>query len=159
MHRLFCRMFYFYFESCNNENDLFVIWLTRGLGCSSELALFYEHGPFKIGDKHDSCLERGSSYIFVKRDIRYDEQGYVDKEFGTRVLRITVGHDHNDYLLARKLGIPILNVMNKYETLNEPLLSKQWFVIMAPLAEKALDIVKKDNYGAAVATGSVFGIL
>lgn len=44
---------------------------------------------------------------------------YVDKEFGTGVLKISPGHDHNDYLLARKLGLPILNVMNKDGTLNE----------------------------------------
>lgn len=44
---------------------------------------------------------------------------YVDREFGTGVLKISPGHDHNDYLLARKLGLPILNVMNKDGTLNE----------------------------------------
>ncbi|KAH1045310.1 hypothetical protein J1N35_036094 [Gossypium stocksii] len=116
---------------------------------------------------------------------------YVDKDFGTGVLKISPGHDHNDYVLARKLGLPILNVMNKDGTLNEvaglycgldrfearkklwsdleetdlavkkephslrvprsqrggeviePLVSKQWFVTMQPLAEKALLAVEK----------------
>ncbi|KAH7666329.1 valyl-tRNA synthetase protein [Dioscorea alata] len=116
---------------------------------------------------------------------------YVDKEFGTGVLKISPGHDHNDYHLARKLGLPILNVMNKDGTLNEvaglfsgldrfearkklwseleetdlavkkeshtlrvprsqrggeviePLISKQWFVTMEPLAEKALQVVEE----------------
>lgn len=116
---------------------------------------------------------------------------YVDKDFGTGVLKISPGHDHNDYLLARKLGLPILNVMNKDGTLNEvaglycgldrfearkklwldleetglavkkephtlrvprsqrggeviePLVSKQWFVTMEPLAEKALQAVER----------------
>ncbi|XWS47558.1 hypothetical protein CRYUN_Cryun14cG0162500 [Craigia yunnanensis] len=116
---------------------------------------------------------------------------YVDKDFGTGVLKISPGHDHNDYLLARKLGLPILNVMNKDGTLNEvaglycgldrfearkklwseleetdlavrkephtlrvprsqrggeviePLVSKQWFVTMESLAEKALRAVEK----------------
>lgn len=44
------RMFYFFFESRNNNKDPVVIWLTGGPGCSSELALFYENGPFKIAD-------------------------------------------------------------------------------------------------------------
>lgn len=115
---------------------------------------------------------------------------YVDPEFGTGVLKISPGHDHNDYHIARKLGLPILNVMNKDGTLNdvagiysgmdrfeareklwsdlvetnlavkkepytlrvprsqrggeviEPLISKQWFVTMEPLAEKALHAVE-----------------
>ncbi|XP_020273126.1 valine--tRNA ligase, chloroplastic/mitochondrial 2 isoform X3 [Asparagus officinalis] len=118
---------------------------------------------------------------------------HVDKEFGTGVLKISPGHDHNDYHLARKLGLPILNVMNKDGTLNEvaglysgldrfearkklwsdleetglavkkepynlrvprsqrggeiiePLVSKQWFVTMEPLAEKALHAVEKQQ--------------
>ena len=41
---------------------------------------------------------------------------YIDKEFGTCVLRII---DKNYYLLARILGLPILNVMKKDGTLNE----------------------------------------
>ncbi|KAH1109059.1 hypothetical protein J1N35_012827 [Gossypium stocksii] len=106
---------------------------------------------------------------------------YVDKFFGTGVLKISPGHDHNDYVLARKLGLPILNIMNKDGTLNEvaglkklwsdleetdlaakkephslrvprsqrggeviePLVSKQWFVTMQPLAEKALLAVER----------------
>lgn len=47
---LFCRMFYFFFESRNSKKDPVVIWLTGGPGCSSELAMFYENGPFTIAD-------------------------------------------------------------------------------------------------------------
>lgn len=45
-----CRMFYLFFESRNSKKDPFVIWLTGGPGCSSELAVFYENGPFSIAD-------------------------------------------------------------------------------------------------------------
>lgn len=45
-----CRMFYFFFESRNSTTDPVVIWLTGGPGCSSEMALFYENGPFTIAD-------------------------------------------------------------------------------------------------------------
>ncbi|XP_068502357.1 valine--tRNA ligase, chloroplastic/mitochondrial 2 isoform X2 [Phaseolus vulgaris] len=125
------------------------------------------------------------------RHVPIIDNKHVDKDFGTGVLKISPGHDHDDYLLARKLGLPILNVMNKDGTLNdvtglysgldrfegrkklwaeleetglavkkephtlrvprsqrggeviEPLVSKQWFVSMEPLAEKALQAVEK----------------
>jgi serine carboxypeptidase-like clade IV len=44
-------MFYFFFESRDtSKDDPVVIWLTGGPGCGSELALFYENGPFQIAD-------------------------------------------------------------------------------------------------------------
>lgn len=46
----FSRMFYFFFESRNSKTDPVVIWLTGGPGCSSELAVFYENGPFHIAN-------------------------------------------------------------------------------------------------------------
>lgn len=44
-------MFYFFFKSRNSTNDdPVVIWLAGGPGCSSELAIFYENGPFQIAN-------------------------------------------------------------------------------------------------------------
>lgn len=47
-------MFYFFFESrtdqLNNNTDPLVVWMTGGPGCSSELAVFYENGPYRIND-------------------------------------------------------------------------------------------------------------
>lgn len=45
-----CRMFYLFFESRERKKDPVVIWLTGGPGCSSELAVFYENGPFNVAD-------------------------------------------------------------------------------------------------------------
>ena len=40
-------------------------------------------------------------------------------EFGTGALKITPGHDPNDFAIGQKHGLPILNVMNKNATINE----------------------------------------
>ena len=44
-------MFYFYFQNRAARADApVVLWMTGGPGCSSELALFYENGPYHIND-------------------------------------------------------------------------------------------------------------
>lgn len=92
-HSYDARMFYFFFESRGNKDDPVVIWLTGGPGCSSELALFYENGPFTISknlslawneygwDKASNLIYvdqptgTGFSYTSDKRDIRHNEDG------------------------------------------------------------------------------------
>ncbi|ONK71865.1 uncharacterized protein A4U43_C04F13180 [Asparagus officinalis] len=87
------RMFYFFFESRHNKEDPVVIWLTGGPGCSSELALFYENGPFTIAKNLslewnnfgwdqasnliyvDQPTGTGFSYSSDKRDTRHSEKG------------------------------------------------------------------------------------
>ena len=44
-------MFYWLFKSRSSpDTDPLVIWLTGGPGCASEVALFYENGPYTIND-------------------------------------------------------------------------------------------------------------
>ncbi|MDL1900830.1 valine--tRNA ligase, partial [Anaerolineae bacterium CFX9] len=44
---------------------------------------------------------------------------YVDREFGTGALKVTPGHDFNDYELARRHDLPLVNILNKDATINE----------------------------------------
>ncbi|BBN03099.1 valyl-tRNA synthetase [Marchantia polymorpha subsp. ruderalis] len=53
------------------------------------------------------------------REIPIIADEYVDREFGTGALKITPGHDPNDYAIGQKTGLPIINIMNKDGTLNE----------------------------------------
>ncbi len=42
----------------------------------------------------------------------------MDREFGTGALKITPGHDPNDYEIGRRVGLPTINIMNDDGTLN-----------------------------------------
>jgi len=44
---------------------------------------------------------------------------YVTREFGTGALKVTPGHDPNDFNLGKKHNLPVINMMNKNATINE----------------------------------------
>ncbi len=44
---------------------------------------------------------------------------YVDREFGTGALKITPGHDPNDFEIGQKHSLPIITVLNKDATMNK----------------------------------------
>lgn len=55
----------------------------------------------------------------LNRSIPVIADEYVDREFGTGALKVTPGHDFNDYALGEKHNLPIINVMNRNATMNE----------------------------------------
>jgi len=68
-------LFYWLFESRNApETDPVVMWLTGGPGCASEVALFYENGPYQFNE--DGTLKQNpnswnniSNLLFVDQPI------------------------------------------------------------------------------------------
>ncbi|MCR5673891.1 MAG: valine--tRNA ligase [Lachnospiraceae bacterium] len=55
----------------------------------------------------------------VNKEIPVIEDTYVDMEFGTGVVKITPGHDPNDFEVGKRHDLPIVNVMNDDGTINE----------------------------------------
>lgn len=129
----------------------------------------------------------------MNREIPIVADDYVDMEFGTGVVKMTPAHDPNDFEVAERQNLEILNILTetgiineaggKYaglerfearkvilkdleelgllegskkhnnsvgqcyrcDTVVEPRVSKQWFVKMKPLAEKALAAVREGD--------------
>ncbi len=126
----------------------------------------------------------------INREIPVIADSYVEKDFGTGVVKITPAHDPNDFEVGLRHGLKQIRVMtdkgrmneeagqyagmDRYEarsrivedlkeldllvkvqphthnvgtcqrcsTVVEPLISKQWYVKMKPLAEPAIEVVK-----------------
>jgi serine carboxypeptidase-like clade 4 len=68
-------LFYWMFESRNKPaTDPLIMWLTGGPGCSSELALFYENGPYTLDDNLNLAINPYSwnsfaNMIFVDQPV------------------------------------------------------------------------------------------
>ncbi len=141
-------------------------------------------------ERYGQYIGRMARVPILNREIPVIADAYVDREFGTGALKITPGHDHNDFEIGQRHGLPLVNVMNKDATMNEqagpyagltredcrgrlwadmeaagltlktepyvrqtprsqrggeiiePLLSKQWFVDVEPMAKMALEAVR-----------------
>ena len=53
------------------------------------------------------------------REIPVIADEYVDREFGTGALKITPAHDPNDYAIALKHNLPMINILTKAAAINE----------------------------------------
>ncbi len=53
------------------------------------------------------------------REIPVIADSYVDKEFGTGMVKITPAHDPNDWQVGQRNGLEIINILNPDGTLNE----------------------------------------
>ncbi|MEW6085551.1 MAG: valine--tRNA ligase [Chloroflexota bacterium] len=70
--------------------------------------------------------ERYKKYIgktvivpILNREIPVIADEYVSMEFGTGALKITPGHDPNDYAIAQRHNLPIISMLDKEAKVNE----------------------------------------
>ncbi|HET6914422.1 MAG TPA: valine--tRNA ligase [Rhodanobacteraceae bacterium] len=70
--------------------------------------------------------ERSRSYIgkrvrlpLAEREIPVVGDDYVDREFGTGVVKITPAHDFNDYAVGQRHGLPTLPIFHLDATVND----------------------------------------
>ncbi|MCM3737135.1 valine--tRNA ligase [Bacillus cytotoxicus] len=144
-------------------------------------------------DRYKHLIGKTVTLPIVGREIPIIADEYVEKDFGTGVVKITPAHDPNDFEVGNRHDLPRILVMNDDGTMNEkagkyngmdrfecrkqlvndlqeagvlveiephmhavghsersgavvePYLSTQWFVKMAPLAEKAIDLQQKEE--------------
>jgi valyl-tRNA synthetase len=56
---------------------------------------------------------------YCNREVPIIGDEHVDKDFGTGCLKVTPGHDFNDYEIGKRHKLPIVNILNKDGTLND----------------------------------------
>lgn len=71
-------------------------------------------------DERYAHLVGKTAYVpILNREIPVIADAYVDKEFGTGALKVTPGHDFNDYEIGQRHNLAIMSIMNKDATLND----------------------------------------
>ena len=141
-------------------------------------------------ERYEQLIGKQLVLPLLERRIPVVADDYVDRDFGAGALKVTPGHDENDFSIGKKHDLACINIMNKDGTINEeggpyagldrfdarekivddlkeagllervetiqntipvssrsgaviePLISRQWFVKMKPLAEPAIEAVR-----------------
>ncbi len=70
-------------------------------------------------ERYKDLIGKFVTLPFMDRDLPVVADEYVDPEFGTGVVKITPGHDPNDFLVGERCDLPVINIMNDDATINE----------------------------------------
>ena len=82
----------------------------------------------------------------ANREIPLVADSYVDREFGTGVVKITPAHDHNDWELARRHDLPVLNILTSDGRLNDAVPEKYRLLKVMEAREKVLEDLKAGGF-------------
>ena len=80
-------------------------------------------------ERYRHLIGRMVALPLTGREIPVIADDYVDREFGTGVVKITPAHDFNDYEMGRRHGLPMINIFNDDAAINDA----------APAAYRGLD--------------------
>jgi valyl-tRNA synthetase len=69
--------------------------------------------------RYKHLIGKKASVPMLNRTIPVIADEYVDREFATGALKITPGHDFNDYEIAKRHNLRLINIMNPDASLNE----------------------------------------
>jgi valyl-tRNA synthetase len=69
--------------------------------------------------RYEKFIGKKAYVPMLNREIPVIADEYVTREFGTGALKVTPGHDFNDYELGKKHNLEFINVLNKDATMNE----------------------------------------
>ncbi|RJP48818.1 MAG: valine--tRNA ligase [Anaerolineaceae bacterium] len=70
-------------------------------------------------ERYKKFIGRKAIVPMLGREIPVIADEYVSMEFGTGALKITPGHDPNDYAIAERHGLPIISMLDEAAQVNE----------------------------------------
>jgi valyl-tRNA synthetase len=70
-------------------------------------------------DRYTALVGKIALVPILGREIPIIADSYVDQSFGTGALKVTPGHDPNDFEIGQRHGLDIVNVMNKDATMSQ----------------------------------------
>ena len=155
-----------------NSNDYITVATTRPETMFGDMAIAVNHED----KRYESLIGKLVVLPFVGRKLPIIGDEYVDKEFGTGCLKITPGHDFNDYEIGKKYALHEIdgevktsNVVSDFKPINifnddawsnnnvpEPFNNLDRFKVRKLVIEKLIELdllVKEEKHHISVPRG------
>ena len=108
-------LYYFKYPLADNPDDFLSVATTRPETILGDTAVaVHPEDP-----RYKQYVGRKALVPMLGREIPIIADEYVDREFGTGALKITPAHDPNDYDIAQRHNLEIINILNKDVTINK----------------------------------------
>jgi valyl-tRNA synthetase len=183
------KLYYFKYRLADDPDDFIPVATTRPETILGDTAV----AVHPEDERYQKYIGKNVLVPILEREIPVIADDYVSLEFGTGALKITPGHDPNDYEIGLRHNLELLSMLDKKGKVTEvggpyqdqdrfearenlwkdmkeaglvikeephihqvpraqrggeiiePMISTQWFVEIAPLAEKALNAVQNGS--------------
>ncbi|WP_382321527.1 valine--tRNA ligase [Hydrogenophaga sp. UC242_53] len=70
-------------------------------------------------ERYTALIGKTVKLPLCDREIPVIADAYVDREFGTGVVKVTPAHDNNDYAVGQRHGLPLIGVLTLDAAINE----------------------------------------
>jgi valyl-tRNA synthetase len=70
-------------------------------------------------ERYAALVGKTVTHPFDGREIPIVADHHVDKDFGTGAVKVTPAHDQNDFDIAQRTGLPLINILSADATLND----------------------------------------
>ncbi len=70
-------------------------------------------------ERYTALIGKRVKLPLCDREIPVIADSYVDREFGTGVVKVTPAHDNNDYAVGQRHGLPLIGVLTLDAAINE----------------------------------------
>jgi len=105
----------YYFKYPLKEGGFLEVATTRPETILGDTAVAVHPGDPRYAD----VVGKTAIVPMLKREIPVIADDYVSMDFGTGALKVTPGHDPNDFLIGQRHGLPVVNILNKDATMSE----------------------------------------
>ena len=109
------KLFYFKYLLADDPREFIPVATTRPETILGDTAVCVH----PLDERYKKYIGKKVIVPILERQIPVISDEYVDREFGTGALKITPAHDANDYALAERHHLEMINILNKDVTMNE----------------------------------------